>query len=318
MILLQKIYSVLRLLDEIILVHLLNFDQYFSFHKALGFPLKKMAFLLTQGYRLDLKKPVTFNEKIVYRQLFERNPLLPIVVDKYAVRKYVKEKVGEKYLIPLLQVADSFDEIDFTQLPDNYIIKVTHGSGQNIIFKDGKNIRGYDRERLKITVDRWLNEKYRFQQLIWFVQPIKRKIMIEKLLEDDDGKIPKDYKFFVFDGRVEFILVIHDRFSEYTENLYDRNWQVASFTFSDPTGLVEEKPVLLDKLICIAEKLATEFTSMRVDLYTFGSEIYFGELTPCHNNAQDIFIPIEYDEYYGKKWKNGTNLIKKDVKYVEM
>ncbi len=314
-------YRILRILDEKTLAKYLNFEQYFSFHKFFGFPLKTLGFFYTHGYRLDLKNPITFNEKIVYRQLFERNPLLPMIVDKYAVRKYVKEKVGEKYLIPLLQIADSFDDIHFSQLPDEYIMKMNHASGRNIIFKKGNLIskkgmknNGYDREELKRTIDTWFAEKYRLQELIWFVQPIKRKIIIEKLLEDNDGKIPKDYKFFVFDGKVEFILVIHDRFSEYTENLYDRDWQVSGFTFADPTGLVEEKPILLNELINVAEKLASEFTSMRVDLYTFGSDIYFGELTPCHANAHDTFIPVKYDEYYGIKWKNHTNLINHPIK----
>ena len=121
MILLQKIYSVLGLLDEIILIKLLNLSQCFSFHKVLDFPLKKIVFLSMQEYHLDLKNPVTLNEKIVYRQLFQRNSFLPETIDKYVVQKYVREK----YLAPLLQTIDSFDLVQF---PDKYIIKITHGS----------------------------------------------------------------------------------------------------------------------------------------------------------------------------------------------
>ena len=309
--LLQKIYSVLRLLDEIVLVNFLDFDQYFSVHKALGFPLKKMGFLLTQGYRVNFNDPKNFNEKVVYRHLFERDPLLPMIVDKYTVREYIKEKIGEKYLVPLLQVADSFDEIDFAQLPDDYIIKVTHGSGRNIIFKEGKNIRGYDKKLLKKTIANWLSEKYRFQQLIWFVQPIKRKIIIEKLLEDDDGKIPKDYKLFVFNGNVEMIQVDHDRFEDHTRSLYDKEWNRLDCTLTYKRGDLDEKPDLLEDMISLAEKLAFDFTFMRVDFYCIASKIYFGELTPCPGGGMEIFVPESYNRYYGEKWNNHTSLIRK-------
>lgn len=309
--LLRTIFKVLRYVDEKLLVKCLSFDQYFSFHKALGFPLKKMAFLFLQGYKLNLKNPKTYNEKVVYRQLFERNPLLPVIVDKYAVREYVKNKIGEKYLIPVLQVVDSFDEIDFSQLPDDYIIKVTHGSGRNIIFKDGKNLFGYDQKKLKSTVENWLIEKYAFQKLIWFVQPIKRKIMIEKLLVDA-GNIPKDYKFFVFEGKVEFIQVDQDRFlSSHIQNYYDRNWKRIEFTWWLPNGELDEKPESLDNMIELAETLASEVTHMRVDLYTLGSDIYFGELTPCHAGGAARFNPIVYDTHYGEKWENHTDLMRK-------
>ena len=305
-------FRILRIIDEKVLVNILNYQKYYSIHKFLGFPLKKLDFYYTHGYELDLKNPKTFNERIVYRQLFETNPLLATLVDKYAVREYVKEKIGEKYLIPLLQVADSYAEIDFTKLPDEYIMKMTHASGENVIVKQGINHLGYSDKKLREIFEKWFHEKYRYQSLIGFVQPIKRKILIEQLLKDESGKIPKDYKLFVFDGKVEFILVIHDRFDEYTENLYNRDWTPATFKFRDPTGELEERPSFLDDLIQTTEKLAADFTAMRVDMYVLGSKIYFGELTPAHANAQDVFYPIDYDEYYGSKWKNSTQLIKSE------
>ena len=307
-------YQIIKKLDKITLVKFLNFNQYFLIHKSFGFILKKLDFYYTHGYELDLKNPKTFNEKIVYRQLFERDPLLTKLVDKYEVRKYVKEKIGEEYLIPLLQVADSFEEIDFTKLPDEYIMKMTHASGENIIVKKDENYLGFSKTILKKTFKKWFNEKYRYQDLIGFVQGIERRIIIEQLLKNKNGKIPKDYKLFVFNGKVEFILVVHDRFDKYTENLYYRDWSVANFTFKDPVGEVDKKPDFLDDLILIAEKLASAFTAIRVDLYVLGKKIYFGELTPAHNNAQDIFCPFYYDKYYGEKWKNYQSLLLNDIK----
>jgi len=249
-------HRILRYIDERTFARFLNFKQYFSFQKFFGFPLKKLDFFYTHGYRLNLKNPVTLNEKIVYRQLFERDPLLSTIADKYVVREYVKEKIGEKYLIPLLQVADSFNELDFSNLPDNYIMKMNHASGRVVIFNNGKLLfkqradnRDYDKEELKKIIDAWFVEKYRYQQLIWFVQPIKRRMLIEKTLVDDNGKMPKDYKFYVFGGKVEFISVIRGMYSNYTENLYDRNWEPVDFTFADPDPVdIDQEIPLFDFL----------------------------------------------------------------------
>lgn len=306
----QKLYSILRYLDEVFLVRSLNFDAYYAFHKALGFPLKRMGFLLAPGYKLNLKNPITFNEKVAYRHLFAKDPLLPEVVDKYKVRSFVEEKIGKQYLVPLLQIANSFDAIDFSALPNEYILKVTHGSGRNIIFKNGKNNKNYNEAELKKTVQNWLVEKYRFQQLIWFVQPIERRVMIEALLKDEDGKIPKDYKFFVFNGCVEMIQVDHDRFEEHKRNLYDREWNRLDLTLTYEQGDLDAEPTLLKEMIALAEKLASSFTFMRVDFYCVSQKIYFGELTPCPGGGIERFVPEEYDVYYGKKWKDHANLMR--------
>lgn len=303
-IVLQKIYSVWRLLDEITLVKWLNFDQYFNFHRLLNFKLRKIAFFLDQGYDLNLDNPRTFNEKVVYRHLFERDSLLPYIVDKYKVREYVSEKIGEEYLIPLLQVADSFEKVDFYSLPENYVMKMNHASGRNIIVKNGVNHLGYSDKKLKEIFKTWFDEKYRFQQFIWFVQPIKRKIVIEELLVNQDGNIPKDYKFFVFDGKVEFIQVDQERFSEHKQNYYDKNWNRSNFSWRCPTGDMDEKPITLEKMLELSEKLASEFTFMRVDFYTFQEKIYFGELTPCPGGGSAIFKPQDFDQYYGKLWSD--------------
>ncbi len=307
--LLQKMYSVLRLLDEIILVKSLDFDQYFAFHKIFNFPLKRMAFFLTQGYSINFDNPKNFNEKVVYRHLFERDTLLPLLVDKYAVREYVKKKIGDKYLIPLFQVTDNFDDIDFSVLPDEFIMKVTHGSGRNIIFKDGDNNYGYNKAKLKKIIEEWLCEKYRFQQLIWFVQPIERKIIIEKLLQDN-GKIPRDYKFFVFNGKVEMIQVDNDRFSEHTRSLYDKEWNRLDCTLKYEQGGLVKRPEVLSEMIFLAERLAEDFTFMRVDFYNIESTIYFGELTPCPGGGMEIFVPESYNRYYGDKWDSYRCLIR--------
>ena len=301
---------ILGFFDRLFLVSLLDFETYFNLHKKLGFPIKKLYFFYIQKYRLNLNNPVTFNEKIIYRQLFEKNPLLLKIVDKYAVREYVKEKIGEKHLIPLLQVSDSFDDIDFSKLPNDYIMKMTHASGRNIIVKNGKNSYNYDRKELKRTIDNWFTEKYQFQKLVWFVQQIKRKIVIEELL-CDDGKIPKDYKFFVFDGKVEMIQVDQDRFTEHTRNLYDVKWNRMDCKITHEQGLLDKRPDTLEQMIDLGERLAYDFTFMRVDFYCIGSKIYFGELTPCPGGGLESFLPETYDEYFGKKWKNHASLIRK-------
>ncbi len=292
--------KILGLLDRLFIVPFVNFDTYFKIHEKLGFPVKKLRFLLHNGYKLNLENPMRFNEKTAYRHLYDKNPLLQTIVDKYAVREYVKEKIGEKYLIPIIDIYNSEEEIDFDKLPKNYILKSTHGSGQNIIYKDGKS--DYSVSEIKGFIKKWRVEKYRFQSLISFVQQIKRRIIIEELLVDSSNKIPNDYKCFVFDGKVEFIQVDNDRLDNHSRNFYDTKWNQLKVTKSLKNGSFDEKPVMLTKMIELAEILSCDFTFMRVDFFTLEDKIYFGELTPAPGGGISPFSPFRYEIEYGKLW----------------
>lgn len=299
------------LIDRILFVKNLNFENYFWLHRRLNFPLKRLDFYMSNGYALNLYKPKKFNEKVMYRHLFERSPLVTKIVDKVEVREYVRKVIGEDYLIPLIKVCDRPEEINFGILPDNYIIKMSHSSGQNIICKNG--IKKYDDRKCIDLLEKWINQKYAFQKLIWFVQNIPRRILIEELLTDEKGNIPKDYKFFVFDGKVEMIQVDQERFTNHARNLYDTNWNRLNLKITYEEGTLDEIPSALMQMIALAEKLASEFTFMRVDFYCVESKIYFGELTPCPGGGLENFVPESFDVLYGNTWKDYRSLSRKQL-----
>ncbi|WP_164967403.1 ATP-grasp fold amidoligase family protein [Arcobacter cloacae] len=308
MLLLKIIKKILILLDKFLFVKNLKFEQYYSLHKKLGFPIKRLNFYINNKYLLNLKNPQKFNEKVTYRHLFEKNPLLTKIVDKYEVRNYVKEKIGEKYLIPIVGIYDDIEKIDFKNLPKNFIMKTTHGSGQNIIFKDGNANISIEKVKEKFKI--WQTEKYRFQELIYFVQPLKRRIIIEELLLTTKDKVPEDLKFFVFNGKIEFIQIDNDRFEEHSRNFYDKNWNLLNLKKGLDNGKIIEKPLVLDEMISIVEELGKDFTFMRVDLFLLNNKIYVGELTPAPGGGLTPFQPFENEIKYGKLWGKNLNLLR--------
>lgn len=199
----KVVLIVARNIDHYLFVKTLKFDSYFSLHEKLNFPIIRLSFFNENRYWPNLENPVTFNEKLVADKLFQRRNITPLITDKFTVRKYVEEKIGEQYLIPLVGAFNSVDEYLNASLPENYIIKMSHASGQNVIVKNGK----LDKSKVIKNIKRWLTEKYRYQPLVWFTQLHERKILVEELLIDETGKVPKDYKLFVFNGEVIFIQV---------------------------------------------------------------------------------------------------------------
>ena len=308
MLVLKVIKKILILLDKILFVKNLSFNQYYNLHKRLNFPIKRLNFYINNKYLLNLTNPKKFNEKVTYRHLFERNPLLTTIVDKYEVRNYIENKVGGKYLIPIIGVFDDIDSIDFEKLPKNFIMKTTHGSGQNIIFRNSKSNTSI--EKVKKSFKIWQTEKYRFQELICFVQPIKKRIIIEELLLTKNDKVPEDFKFFVFNGKVEFIQIDNDRFEEHSRNFYDINWNLLTLKKGLLNGKKTIKPAKLEEMILIAEKLAKDFTFMRIDLFLLENKIYVGELTPAPGGGITPFEPFEKEIKYGKLWGENLNLMR--------
>lgn len=291
----------INIIDRFTIANILDFDGYRIFHRALRFPLIRVNFKAEVGYFPKIYRPTSFNEKVAHRILFDHNPIFPVIVDKIRVLEYVKVKIGDDYLIPTLQIVDSPDEIDFQSLPRSFIIKMNHGSGRNIILTDKESINVNE---VKKTLRKWFKEKYRIQQLIWFVQPkaIPRRILIEKMIMDKKGNMPQDYKFYVFNGKVEMVMVIQNRFTNKTQNFFDRGWNPLNVSRGFPKAGHIEKPQILDKMIIVAEKLAEDFKFMRVDLYENQGKIYFGELTPCPAGGRGKFYPQEYDYYLGSLW----------------
>ena len=263
----------------------------------------KLRFYLSYGKCLNLKDPQTLNEKFQWLKLYGYKPIHTTISDKYLARAYVAEKAGAKYLVPLIGVYDHFDEINFDELPDKYILKVNHGSGQNIIIQGVENV---NKEFIKKKCNLWLKQSHYHATKEPQYKNIIPKILIEKLLIDERGSLPLDYKMHCINGRVEFIQVDIDRFDNHKRNFYSTDWILLPFTWCpNNSGWINgrpiERPVNLDNMIWIAELLASDFPYLRVDLYSINEIIYFGELTLHHGSGWEIFDPLEYDRIYGSK-----------------
>ncbi len=249
------------------------------------------------GKELDLNNPRTFNEKIQWIKLNYRDPLMSRLSDKYLVRDYIKNEIGEEYLIPLLGAYDSFDEIDFDTLPDSFIMKANHGSKWNIIVRDKSK---FDMKDARRKFNKWLKRDFSFYfgyQLHY--GSIKPKIVIEELLKDERHDL-YDYKILVLNGKARYIWVDSDRETCHHRNIFDLEWNPAPFTWEFPKKETEpERPVNLEKMKELAEHLAGGFKEVRVDFYEVQGKVYFGELTFTHGSGQEKFDPPEWDRKLG-------------------
>lgn len=261
----------------------------------------RRTFKNTFGYSLNLNNPKTFNEKILWLQQNDRTPLHTLCTDKYAVREYVKEKIGEQYLIPLEYHTYNPADIIPDNLPDYpVIIKTNHGCGNYIIVMDKstmdwKQVRKYLRKSLK--------SNYYYKAREWQYKNIKPCIIVEKLLLENKSKVPDDYKFNCFNGKIGFPEVHIDRFIDYKKNCYDSEWNILNCEWGAKCGGEIKKPKLLSKMLLLAETLAKDFRYVRVDLYNVKDKIFFGELTFSPGAGFCPFNPPEWDFKFGSKLK---------------
>jgi hypothetical protein len=266
--------------------------------------LLKSRFLYETGKKLDLVNPKSFNEKIQWRKLYDRNPLYTKLSDKYAVREYVAEKIGEKYLIPLLWAGEKFDDINFDELPNQFVIKCNHDCGSVVICKD-KNT--FDIKSARKKIQRCLNSNYyhRTTGREWQYKDIPPKIIIEKYMADESGVELKEYKFFCFGGTPKFIQVICDRFTTPRKKWYDTNWNFLpiSLNFSIDFNTTINKPNNLQEMLTIAEQLSKNISFVRVDLYSKYDRIYCGELTLTPVGGFGKFDPPTYNKIFGDWWE---------------
>lgn len=248
-------------------------------------------------YSLNLENPMTFNEKIQWLKLYDSTLVKARLADKYFVRDWIKEQIGEEYLIPLLGVWDRFEDIDFSKLPNSFVLKTNHASSTNIIVKDKSTINFAE---TKLKFKRWMNTNYGLKmgyELHYGM--IKPKIICEKYM----GENLTDYKLFCFNGIPEFFWVDIGRYSKHCRNTYDLNWNELPFLIDRFERCNVEKPVNMELMINIAHILSQNFAFVRVDFYEIEGVLYFGEMTFTSSSGKDPFDPEEYDYIYGKKIK---------------
>jgi len=258
-------------------------------------------FHLGHGAYPNLLRPKSFSEKIQYRKLFDRRPALVQFTDKFAVRNYVRQKLGNEVLTALYHLTDDADDIPFETLPKSFVIKPTHGCGWIEIVRDKELV---NRVLLKERCSRWLSTNFLYTAGEWAYGQVTPRLIVEELLDDGDGSIPWDYKFFVFHGRVEFLSVDVDRFGVHRRNMYDRDWNRLDFGFQRAgTEHPLPRPSRLDDMIRCAEILAGDFDFLRIDLYQPGERIVFGEITATPASGLEPFWPGGTDRRIGDLWK---------------
>lgn len=252
------------------------------------------------GYPLNLDAPQTFSEKLQWRKVHDRRAILPVVVDKYRARDYVSDRVGTEYLIPLLHVSDQPAAIPWDELPVPFIIKPNNGSGSKFIVR---NLAAIDRQGVVAALSRSMQEIYGLSMLEWAYSRVPPRIVIEQLLLDQQGLLPKDFKFHVFGGRVEFLHVDQDREVEMRTVTYDRNWQPLSLIQRGiKAGIPTRPPAQAAEMIALAERLAADLDYARVDLYNLDGRIYFGEITLYPDSGLRPFEPGDWDRRWGALW----------------
>ena len=262
----------------------------------------RKKFKVKMGKNLDLENPITFNEKLQWLKLFDRKPEYTMMVDKYLVREYVKEKLGEEYLIPLLGVWDSPEEIDFNALPDKFVIKCNHNSGLGMyICKDKNKI---NIESVKSELKKGLAQNYYLLGREWPYKDVPRKIIAEQYMEDESTSELTDYKFFCFNGEPKMILVCSNRFSPsgLRENFYDLDWNLLPVQRPKHPNSDNaiKKPETLGEMIRLAKVLAEDIPFSRIDFYNVGNRIYFGEITFFPASGMESFCPEEWDKIFGE------------------
>lgn len=264
----------------------------------------KLAFRAKMGYPLNLENPRTFNQKLQWLKLYDRKPLYTQLVDKYAVRQYIGEKIGEEYLIPLVGGPwKNTDEIDFDALPEQFVLKCNHDSGGLVVCRDKSRL---DQEAAKKKLNRHLQVNYYMSSREWPYKDVKPCIFAEQYMEDERQKSGLiDYKFFCFHGKARFMYVSQGLEDHSTAHIsfYDLEGKDLPFKRTDFAAFdkLPYKPEGLGKMIELANVLAQAVDSpfLRVDLYEIGGRIYFSELTftPCSGMLP--FDPPEWDETIG-------------------
>ena len=259
----------------------------------------KLLFRLKQGYPLNLKNPKTYNEKIQWIKLYDKNPLMPTCTDKYAVRKHIEDKGYGNILNELLWEGFDPEEIPFDTLPKKFVIKVTHGSTFNIICTD---LAKLNREDVKRKCRKWLKAKFLPCYGEWFYGVVKPRIIIEKYLENNDGSPLLDYKILCFNGEPKMVYVDTWKDGEHTCNMYDIDMNFIEgleIGYPNDKETPIKKPDNWSEMVEVAKNLSKDFNHVRVDLYNVNGKIYFGELTFTRGSGFGRIKPRKYDYTIG-------------------
>lgn len=273
-------------------VHILNDQEYI-----------KLLYKLQFNKSLNLSNPKTFNEKLQWLKLYDRRDIYTNMVDKYEVKKYVANVIGKEYTIPTLGIYNKWEEIDFEKLPNQFVIKCTHYGGNKGVYivKDKSNANF---NNIKKDISKILKKNLYYSGREWPYRNVKPRIIIEKYMVDSRMTEMKDYKFYCFNGKVKLWFICSDRNDNVKFTFFDINGDFLNIKqCGAPNDKNVEKPINLDKMIELAEKLSKDLTQIRVDFYEINGQIYFGELTFFDTSGFGKFEPEYWDEKIGNMLK---------------
>ncbi|MGP4070378.1 ATP-grasp fold amidoligase family protein [Halobacillus sp. B29] len=258
----------------------------------------KLIYRAETGKQLNIKNPKTYNEKLQWLKLNARNSTYSKLVDKYEVRNYIKDTIGEEYLIPILGVYNNVEEIDWKRLPEKFVLKCTHGSSSNIICTNKSNL---DIEGSKKKLRKWMKKNWYWFGREWPYKNVNPRIICEKYMVDESETELKDYKIFCFNGKPKLIQVDFNRHIHHKRNLFTVDWKLVDAKIKYDNDLSKEipKPNRLEEMLTLAKKLSHNFPHVRVDFYSIKDKLYFGEITFYHGSGFEQFDPPNLEKKMG-------------------
>ena len=298
MLILEKAYKLKRKIVK-------TYQKYFTIEHPDTYILSDKSFIKKiykkkMGKDINLSNPQTFCEKQNWLKLYDRKPIYTVMVDKYLAREFVSERIGENYLVPLLGVWDKAEDIDFSLLPDKFVLKCNHNSDV-IICKDKKSI---NKQEIRKTLNEQLESDYYARKREWPYKNVPRKIICEKYMENSNGTNPLEFKVLCFGGTPKYVIVISGRFinEETTMDTYDIDWNYTNLINGDCplAGDIYEKPAFLNEICEISKKLSKNVPFLRVDFNFWNNRLYFGEMTFYDAAGFENYQPKEWDLYLGK------------------
>lgn len=269
--------------------------------------LVEKTYLARIGHPLDWNNLNTYTEKMQWAKMYENDSRKALLADKFAVREWVAKKIGDEHLIPLLGVWNGFSEIDFSKLPDQFVLKTNNGSGTNLIVKDKQKL---NMRQVRCLVKDWLDMDFSYYNPFEFqYASIPPQIIAEQFMMTDNGGDLPDYKFLCFDGKPVYCWVDVNRYSNHKRNIYDMNWKLQSWNQLDYGNCSEaiSCPKCFNEMVRIATVLAEGFSHVRVDLYEINGKIFFGEMTFTNGSGFEKIIPETADLMLGNLWDINTN-----------
>lgn len=255
----------------------------------------KIKYKLEMNKKLNLQNPQMFNEKLQWLKLYDRNPAYTKMVDKYEAKKYVADIIGREYIIPTLGVWEKFEDIDFSKLPNQFVLKCTHDSGGLVICRDKSKLNMKEARR---KINKSLKRNYYLIHREWPYKKVRPRIIAEKYMATYKQKELIDYKFFCFNGEPKFLYVSEGLSNHENARISfaNMNYEKTEFYRKDyrPFDKLPDKPTNFDKMKELSKKLSKNIPFIRADFYEVNGQIYFGELTffPCSG-----FIPFEPEEW---------------------